>query len=512
MSSSRISRSEQHHSAQYSAPNQTAVSARAADTNNSSKPSVLVTGPMSATGPFKNIWNMILLALTHLLLAALSVLIFNLSRGGMAYTKVHTVTYNLLAKSKKWLESTLNDRIKNRKLESSISKNLIKRFEASDVQPCLENIEIGPSVEVLCTYEWKRMSTDKDSKDQPTIYVPGFGRRFKAPSMPHKVMRDVGEFWRDQHVVRVFHQQFEPMFQALSVMNPNITFNDVDVVIGRSNLLVLLDWVQGDSAPYFRFQVKMVKKTLFLHGTKGKSFAQQNTYGHSFEADFTKATSDADTDGYHRAIRYKLGPITLVVRLEVDAFLDESVEEVTDDLFHGHRTIDSPKNSVGIAHSHATSVEVGGRYVPHSLIAELKIKKEKYEQLWAGYYSLRVVGDSGSAGFGPDRKMSREEKLDRVNILQQDKEMRKAGKGSMVYSAEAVPTRKDWEHWEKKSTSSIQKLAGFLKDLIESMNQVERGKAILEKDKGKESPLELLKSDGNMVDALPKEIVDIFWN
>ncbi|KAK3202218.1 hypothetical protein GRF29_161g567714 [Pseudopithomyces chartarum] len=352
----------------------------------------------------------------------------------------------------------LKDWNKARKWQTQNANALIKAFKASSVEPCVEEIYINRSIEVLCTYEWKRTSLEKDSGEKPAIYVPGFGNRFSAPSLPHRMKEDTGTAWQDQHLYRVFQQQFEPLFQAMSVMNPGVRFNDVNVVI-----------------------------------------------------DFTEATGKADTDGYHRAIWYALGPITLVVRLEVDAFLDDEKREATDDLFHGYKTVSGPNHRAGIRHENATSVVLGGCYVSHAAVAELKVNRGSDEQLWAGHYRNNIVADRTTGGFGPTEDLTRKERKERGELIAKNKAEGKKGGYMTIHSAKPKDVRKECLEWDRHNGGSLQKLAGLFSGLIDAMKQVEGDKAML-REESRGGELKLYQGGEDMVDALPEEIVNIFWD
>lgn len=374
-------------------------------------------------------------------------------------------------------------------------------------------------MEVLCTYEWKRSPSEDDTLP-PTIYVPGYGRRFHTPVLPHKIMQDSGTAWMDQHVARVFDFQFEPLFQALSFMNPEVRFNDVNVVIGRSNLTLLFYALQGKSQQTFGLELKMVDKTLFVHGRGGgRVRVCSESYGRNFEEQFTQATGASDADGYHRALRYKLGPLSMVVRLEVDAFVEHentAIEAVTDEFFHGHWSIDKLTPDRGISHTHATSVTVGGCYVPHSQTTELKCGggeatvTRALPQLWAGHHDTIVVGDRKSGSVGVVENSSKSQKRALAQKRAKAKEEENANGFATFYGAAIMNKKTDRIDWEMDNQAGLQKLTGFLQSLIQTVSDIEGGKAILQKG-AKKGPLELYEGYEEMTGALPQEIVAVFW-
>lgn len=240
-------------SAQSTLCTKTATVSQAVDLNDTSKHSTFMNGLNRALETLEHIRNMVFWLFACLLFVAILIPEHFLGIFAAIYWWIVKPSLDFLDKHKKRNRTMLKDWNKARKWQTQNANALIKAFKASSVEPCVEEIYINRSIEVLCTYEWKRTSLEKDSGEKPAIYVPGFGNRFSAPSLPHRMKEDTGTAWQDQHLYRVFQQQFEPLFQAMSVMNPGVRFNDVNVVIGRSNLLRLLGWVRGDRSQLFAF-------------------------------------------------------------------------------------------------------------------------------------------------------------------------------------------------------------------------------------------------------------------
>lgn len=197
--------------------------------------------------------------------------------------------------------------------------------------------------EFLCSYSWKNTAL-------PSIYVPGVPRVWDPPLTPKQLPKDKGNSWCDQHGHRVPKFQFEPVFQALATMNKLIRFDNVDIVVNRNTLQKLFSFASYRRGEQFHADLNMVGKTLFI-GRKERS-ARVHTdggFGRSFEEVFTSGYNDfADADGHHRVIRYKLGSLNMVVRIEADGYLplaDPNIHPPTEyfaNVFHaikGNRTI-----------------------------------------------------------------------------------------------------------------------------------------------------------------------------
>ncbi|KAL5394153.1 hypothetical protein PMIN06_005186 [Paraphaeosphaeria minitans] len=308
-------------------------------------------------------------------------------------------------------------------------------------------------------------------------------------------------------------------------MNPNVQFHDIDVIVRRSTLLLLLQVAEAKDRQTFDLDLKMAGKTLFIQGKgAGRVNAAKNSYGRNFEDQFTESTEpteDTGADGYHRVLRYKLGPLNLVVRLETDAFLNEveaPVKESEDTTFRGKRTIDASSQHLGIPHTRATSIVAGGRYIPQSLVTELKttntgtehMVKKCGSQLWASQYDTIIIGDRKSGETDQSVRLTSDERREAAEKLRLDKEEAEAGGYAMFYSANVKDIRRDCSQWEDSNQAGLQKFVGLLKGLVEAVSKVKGGKVLLRKAH-RTGPLELYKGGEAMTDALPKEIIDVFW-
>lgn len=140
--------------------------------------------------------------------------------------------------------------------------------------------------------------------------------------------RDTGYQFIDQNAFRVPKYPFEPIFQALSVVNPEYNFTSVDLVTNRNSLRKLLDFAEGRARDNFRIDLSIVGETLFLSRHELKTREKLTKHGHAgFGHNFEKAFSEhqeslRDSTGHHRVIKYVLGNLNCVVRYEVDACCD----------------------------------------------------------------------------------------------------------------------------------------------------------------------------------------------
>lgn len=139
--------------------------------------------------------------------------------------------------------------------------------------------------------------------------------------------------------------------------------------------------------------------------------------------------------------------------------------------------------STGIAYDspQRTKVIVGGILTPHAQIIEMKSneKPKPKEQMWFGRTPICLLGNHKDGLFK---------------------------KPELKYITQA-----ETDDWEDKYQVSLRKLAWLLEELRTVLKeQTSEGSAVLILV-GKGEPLVMYESKKH-VDALPKEIVDVFWD
>ncbi|KAJ4324632.1 hypothetical protein N0V94_001202 [Neodidymelliopsis sp. IMI 364377] len=279
---------------------------------------------------------------------------------------------------------------------------------------------------------------------------------------------------------------FEPIFQALAVMNPCIRFNDVDVVVNRNTLMKLFDFASSKRGKaQFHVDLNMVENTLFI-GRKEKipKRSAGNGYGRNFETEFTTEDSRLPgAEGHHRVIRYKLGGLNLVVRIETDAYYtecDENDESLNESFC---RTFESTTRTT-IPHDspRPTQVLTQGTRIPHNITLELKSNSSKSQsmvQLWFG----------------------------RTPYLCCAKQTQ-----GLVQAANVIRLKQhDFEDWETKNQKHLLRLSWLLNELRRiTVEKTSRGAAVLVMiERG--APLQIYAAK-ETYGALPKEVIERFWD
>lgn len=106
----------------------------------------------------------------------------------------------------------------------------------------------------------------------------------------------------------------------------------IDLFTDRNSLRKLLFAVSGLSVAEFRIGVEIIGNTLLFTRDEEKSSEVVTTFrgfGHEFERNFTEypRLPSSRPTGHHRVVQYWLGGLTLVVRFDVDGYLDDNDDE-----------------------------------------------------------------------------------------------------------------------------------------------------------------------------------------
>ncbi|RYP62995.1 hypothetical protein DL771_009480 [Monosporascus sp. 5C6A] len=371
------------------------------------------------------------------------------------------------------------------------------------VQAIGTEVSSAGGFELLCTYNWIEKTKNKSD---PAIYVPGGPPKWKPPTLPITLPLDRGMQYVDQNAFRIPKYPFEPIFWALDLMNPDVRFNDVDLVCNRNSLRKLLDIAAtGRCKDPFVMHLHMVAKTLFITRKEknGRAMVLGSTnsgYGHNFEKACTEADGDVvGTASHHRVVKYNMGGLNCVVRFEVDAYYDGDEEGVcVHDFDHRGNAlaerldlltlqeIDS-HSTKGTTSNTSTNAVRKGAVLSSSQMAEIKSRKGRggtvsctryLPQLWFGRTPYLFIGRNTNDTFH---------------------EIVKIHAGSK------------FTEWEKDNQEGLRKLVGILKQLKEVVSKVESNAAVLLYEKKKDEPMKILKMK-NPTSVLPEEVRRKYWS
>jgi len=256
------------------------------------------------------------------------------------------------------------------------------------------------------------------------------------------------------------------MFSALSLMNPEYQFHTVDVLADRNNLRVLLEFVSGRANGPFRLDLYSIFNTLVIVRNESKwwKYSDGKSYGCNFERFFTRpAEGMEDATSHYRAIRYTMGPLSVVCRFEADAYDDGVTDELTE--------IESAAVSGGLserprfAYNAPIRVLQKGHIVPTAQMVELKTQTYNpdnpksvvcQDQLWFGRTKLLYTGPY-EPGTGIVKRIKFEDATARV---------------------------KKWEDNNQENLRKLVALLAQLKSIIKSERRPNHALVLVKEDKG----------------------------
>ena len=194
------------------------------------------------------------------------------------------------------------------------------------------------------------------------------------------------------------------------MVDPCFDPNSVDLFTDRNNLLKLISATAGQKMDDFRIEVEIVGNTLLFTRTEERPdgiITGNRGFGHEFEKQFTEHVHfpGSESTGHYRVIQYSLGGITLVVRFEVDGYMDADYnrqrDRSSDDIFDF--SVERLSDSLASTHiNQGQNLKIlhGGYEVRHESIIELKSRMKHRPlqtndfiyQLWFGQVPWLIVG------------------------------------------------------------------------------------------------------------------------
>lgn len=310
--------------------------------------------------------------------------------------------------------------------------------------------------------------------------MKGYAPYWQPPSLPFQVQEDSVSAKKRDRNARAPEYPFEIVFRASEEMNPHLSFNDVDVVINRNSLRKLLDFCGGQVMESFRFNLLLVKGTLFVERCESSADkliygSYHRGWGRSFEKACTNFPSGTEAGyAHHRVLCYPIGKLRCAVRFEVDACYtgerDQHIDIAT---------------RIGDASEPAAHDETKNPVMPQITAAEIKStqtpkSRNKYlAQLWFGRTPWLLTGRHTAGLFD---------------------------------SVDVFDASSRFSQWETANQEKLRKLATVLEQLhcAVKANSGRNCIAVCEKAAGPKV-IEILSSSMTR-DALPIELIDRFWS
>lgn len=321
------------------------------------------------------------------------------------------------------------------------------------VPPTQKHLTVN-DVEYIASYNWIDQKTS-------TFLVPG---RFWNPSQraslmtagsppvwaplstPPSLKQDNGKVYRDKNAAQYSKHPFEPAVRAIFTMQPQLQFENIDVVACGSTMGNLLRFARSLEIS-FRFDVEFIGNSVFF--VRKENHAKEIIeglygYGHTFPDAYTNWEPDVKGSLSHqRIIRYTFDGLTYLVRTESDGWLperltkdelssakaDASVKNTDHDIASLTEAAESVSVSQKtVANDDALEMQLGGRKIPQKAIFDLKTRganrmidmADILPRLWINQTPNFIIGYHKSGTFEDIRVQAVHEEIQKWQENNQD--------------------------------------------------------------------------------------------
>lgn len=327
-------------------------------------------------------------------------------------------------------------------------------------------------------------------------------------------------------------------------MNQNFSFTEqkVHIVVNRTVLMNLLTFFKGpNKLQQFHLELDMEGETLIIDRKvwNGTTYPNANTrsYRHGFEAALTTKDSNLeDPTGQHRAIMYLLGHLNIILRYEVDAYMDES--EVPNDLSvepcqHPDNFQDVEQADFADPNISPTTVVIPkGRFIKQNQLIEMKSgnTSRPLEQMWFGRTPSCINGHhtyrpKDNVGVWTENKLKTQHfpQSNFRDIEAPRNDVEDAGaKGLLRIRSTAPPNAKkkkdeqfsykSFEYWVVTNQQNLKKLVWLLQKLYDTVQQSKNKAGIFVYLKERDDHRCMVYDVKERRGALPKDLVEHFWS
>ena len=269
--------------------------------------------------------------------------------------------------------------------------------------------------------------------------------------MPVRLTQDRGLTFVDQNAYRSPKFPLEPLFRSVYTSTPTFDPKGIQLVTDRNNLRKLTWFVSRIPIENFRIDIEMVGNTLLF--TRWESIPYEvitgfRGFGHEFEKNFTTYSGEMKAStGHHRVVQYMLGTLQLLVRFEVDGYVERGTISKSsvdvDQLSHSLKSMQLRSES-----NDTVKAILGGHTVPQDSLIELKTRVKHrpiqtsdviyqlwfggVQQLFASYHVRGVFSKVEQSNFeknGEFERFERDKKLEISKLVSVIERIKKAMMG-----------------------------------------------------------------------------------
>ena len=316
----------------------------------------------------------------------------------------------------------------------------------------------------------------------------------------------------DQNADRTPGSPLQALIRAVQTCQPAFDFTKVSIVTDRKPLRCLLGYVLAEPAA-FQFGITIIGNTALFtrmekktrqYSTKHRRFRE---YRNAFEEQYTKVSaSAARTTSHHRVVKYEFAGQTILLRYAADAYsgdlatkfmhadgLDGYPPEVLvkrhkDTRFDGNPLSKTLPTDIPVA------VTQGGRLIPHEATLELTTRAQNSQAL------------DSIARMTPDFWIS--QTLNYHLCIHRETEEGTA-RSTIFSRIRLIPMGELLIQWEETNAEKLRGLKLVLAQVIKAAKDL-GGSCIVRSDGSQRASLEVSRSEGTQVPALPEDMQCLF--
>lgn len=146
---------------------------------------------------------------------------------------------------------------------------------------------------------------------------------WSPPADPRRLEPDTGRVFVDQNAARYKSFPLEPMLRAVYEVHPEISLDDVDVVVDSRTIGNLFDFVTRSSRN-FEIDVEIIgKKAVFIRKERQTTevIEKFRGFGHTFPKEYTRWYGEAKgSTSHHRVSEFVFAGLKYLLRFQSDCY------------------------------------------------------------------------------------------------------------------------------------------------------------------------------------------------
>lgn len=319
---------------------------------------------------------------------------------------------------------------------------------------------------------------------------------WSPPAYTRRLEPDKGKVFIDQNAARYNSFPLEPMFRALYEVHPEISLQDVDVVVDRNTIGKLFDFVTMSSRN-FEIDVEIIGgKAIFIRKERQTTEVIEGFrgFGHTFPEEYTRWDSEAKgSSSHHRVAEFVFAGMRYLLRFESDCYLAEKAASVK------NAPSVRPETKANLADTSALlsfgdTVTVGERQPTSS--GGLTVRKGGHEINQSATVEIKTRA--------VHKVLDTETVLPRLWISQTAYLITAYHRGGRFNDVQITDMRTDTSRWEERNSGNLRKLNTVIRRIIDTVEKATTMKCRVRGSEG--GKLEIWELDIGHQSALPDDL------